>query len=117
MKNLFIFCISVMAFSNTLSAHYAKNYLNSIDSTESPSPDYQVRVNGTERFVYQARVSAMPVNVWPGVKRPLQQTEIAAFCSFTSQPGNKVSIISSAKIQNLVIRPLSLEIHPVVKGN
>ena len=118
MKNLFIFCISVFVLMNRLSAHpAAKNYLNTNDSTELPSSDYKVKVNGTERFVYMARVSAMPVNVWPGVKRPLQQTEIAAFCSFTSQPGNKVTVISAAKIENVIIRPLSLGIQPVVKGN
>jgi hypothetical protein len=117
MKNLFIFSISVMALSNGLSAHpAAKNYLNAGDSTELPSPDYKVTVNGTNRLVYQARVSAMPVNVWPGVKRPLQQTEIAAFCSFTSQPGNRVTVLSFSKIENVIIRPLSLGIHPVVKG-
>jgi hypothetical protein len=118
MKSLVVFCISVVVLSTGLSAHpAAENYLNAGDSTELPSADYKVKVNGTEMFVYKARVSAMPVNVWPGVKRPLQQTEIAAFCSFTSQSGNSITVVSSAKIENVIIRPLSLGIHPVIKGN
>ena len=40
-------------------------------------------VDGKPAFVYQARVSRLPVNqIWPGYQRPLNQTEIASFAYF-----------------------------------
>jgi hypothetical protein len=41
------------------------------------SQDYTLTVNGHPMFVHQARVSSHPLNqVWPGYRRPLEQTEL-----------------------------------------
>ncbi len=83
---------------------------------EKPSSDYQVFTDNREQFVYNARVSAMPVNVWPGVKRPLQQTEIAAFCSFDSDQRNLI-IKPAVKITDVVIRPLAMHVKYTIVNN
>lgn len=84
---------------------------------EAASVDYKVKLNNKTLFVYQARVSAMPVNVWPGINRPLEQTEIASFCYFDIKKETTITIQSTALINNVVIRPLSFKIRPVIRGN
>ena len=84
---------------------------------EPQSDDFSVRVNGLEAFVYQARVSAMPVNqVWPGYQRPLDQTELASFAYFDTTGPVQVEIISRKPIENVTIRPLSYGIQASVTG-
>ena len=82
---------------------------------EEASPDFKVKVDGKEVFVYRARVSAYPENqVWPGYQRPVEQTEQASFCYFDADQPVTVEIESQTKINRLVIRPLSKDIHPTV---
>ena len=84
---------------------------------EPQSDDFSVRVNGLEAFVYQARVSAMPVNqVWPGYQRPLDQTELASFAYFDTTGPVQVEIISRKPIENVTIRPRSYGIQASVTG-
>ena len=84
---------------------------------EPVSTDYKVKVNNSNVFVYQARVSGMPVNVWPGIVRPLEQTEIAAFCSFDIKKEVTITVHSNIPVDNVIIRPLSLNIKPIINGN
>lgn len=85
---------------------------------EKPSLDFTVKVNNQPVFVYQARVSAFPVNqVWPGYQRPIDQTEIASFTYFDFSGKVKVEITSTRDIKSVDIRPQSLKIKPDVKGN
>ena len=50
---------------------------------EPASRDFSLVVEDQEVFVYQARVSAWPINqVWPGYQRPMDQTEMASFAYF-----------------------------------
>lgn len=86
---------------------------------EPESSDFTVKVGGKEVFLYQARVSAYPENQhWPGYQRPLEQTELASFCSFDADGTVEVEIESKKKnIDNVIIRPLSKNIRPVIDGN
>ncbi len=71
---------------------------------------YTVRVNGQEVPVYQARVSAVPLNWrWPGYQRPGYQTELAGFCIWDMNGPVNVEVIphNVATIKQLVIRPQS----------
>ncbi|HEY4937231.1 MAG TPA: glycosyl hydrolase family 28 protein, partial [Puia sp.] len=95
------------------------SFLRSIQDTaaEKSSYDYRVQVNGQEKFVYRARVSAMPVDVSQALNRPLEQTEIAAFCYFEVDHEKTITVKSAADIKTVVIRPLSMHIKPVIRGN
>ena len=85
---------------------------------EEASSDFRVNVDGKEVFVSTARVSAYPENqIWPGYQRPVEQTEQASFCYFDTNQAVKVEIESKKKIDKIVIRPLSKNIHPVIDGN
>ena len=86
---------------------------------EEASSDFTVKVDGKEVFVYRARVSAFPENqVWPGYQRPVEQTELASFCSFDADKAVNVEIESKTKkIDQLVIRPLSKNIRPTIDGD
>lgn len=82
------------------------------------SADFAVSANNKTLFVYQARVSAVPINqVWPGYQRPLGQTELASFCYFDTDEETTIKIKSARKINSVVIRPLSYGIEPEVEGN
>jgi len=84
---------------------------------EEISPDFKVKVEGKDIFVYRARVSAYPENqVWPGYQRPKEQTELASFCYFDTDNPVTVEIISKEIIDRLIIRPLSKNIQPAVDG-
>jgi hypothetical protein len=84
---------------------------------ESASDDFSVRIDGQPVFVYQARVSAMPVNqVWPGYQRPLDQTELASFAYFDTTSPVQVEITSRKLINSVTIRPLSYGIQASVSG-
>ena len=83
-----------------------------------PSPDFTLKVNGEAVFVYPARVSAIPLNqVWPGHQRPLDQTEIASFAYFDFSGKASLEITSLKAIQQVVVRPKSYGIQPVILGN
>jgi hypothetical protein len=85
---------------------------------EPVSADFSVSVNNKPLFVYQARVSAMPVNqVWPGYQRPLEQTELASFCYFDADEEVEIEIESTKEVNNVAIRPLSSGIQPAIEGN
>ena len=84
---------------------------------EPASTDYKVELNNNNLFVYQARVSAMAVNVWPCTVRPIEQSEIASFCSFDIEKEVTIKVYSKTKIKTVIIRPQSLNIKPVVNGN
>jgi hypothetical protein len=59
----------------------------------------------------------MPYNtLWPGRQRPLDQTEIASFVSFETDEPVTVRLESKKPFSELVIRPLSEKIVPVVNG-
>ena len=52
-----------------------------------------VTVNGIPVKTTAARVSAMPYNTpWPGMQRPLDQTELAPVLSFSSDETVTVSV-------------------------
>ncbi len=85
---------------------------------EPLSKDYSVKINGRILPVHQARVSAAPINqVWPGYQRPIEQSELASYCSFDTDETVTVSVTSTVKVKDVVIRPLSYNIKPIVKGN
>ena len=84
---------------------------------EPVSTQYSVELNNKNLFVYQARVSGIAANVWPCTVRPIEQSEIASFCSFEVDKAVNIKIQSKTKIENLVIRPLSLKIKATVTGN
>jgi hypothetical protein len=83
-----------------------------------PAPDFTLKVNGEPVFVYPARVSAVPLNqMWPGHQRPLDQTEIASFAYFDFSGKASIDITSARAIQQVVVRPKSFGILPLVAGN
>jgi hypothetical protein len=58
--------------------------------------------------VHAARVSAMPINtVWPGVQRPLWQTETAGFASIGSDGPATFQADFDRDVGELLVRPLS----------
>lgn len=76
---------------------------------------YTVRVNGQEVPVYQARVSAVPLNWrWPGYQRPRYQTEMAGFCYWDMEGPVTVEVIPhlAGTIEEVLIRPQSYGIEP-----
>ena len=86
--------------------------------TETSSKDYKVKAQGKEVFIYNARVSAYPINVWPGINRPLEQTELASFGYFDINGETNILIEKlNDTIHDVIIRPLSLKIKPLIKGN
>jgi hypothetical protein len=82
------------------------------------SQDFSLKVNGETVFVYTARVSAVPLNqMWPGHQRPLEQTEIASFAYFDFSGKASLEITSVKAVQQVVVRPMSFGIQPVVTGS
>lgn len=96
----------------------SKTILYTAPETEPKSGDFEMLVDGKPAFVYQARVSRLPVNqVWPGYQRPVSQTEIASFAYFDMKGKAEITIVSGRKIDSLVIRPKEYGIVPKVEGN
>ncbi len=96
----------------------SKTVLYSAPETELKSSDFTMLVDGKPAFVYQARVSRLPVNqVWPGYQRPVSQTEIASFAYFDMEGTAEITITSERKIETLDIRPKEYGIIPKVEGN
>jgi hypothetical protein len=89
-----------------------------LPAEEDASADYSLKVNDREVFVYQARVSAYPINqVWPGYQRPKDQTELASFSYFDCDGPVSVELISNRPVKQVTIRPLSYGIIPEIDGN
>jgi hypothetical protein len=85
---------------------------------ESASDDFAVYIDGQPLFVYQARVSAVPLNqIWPGYQRPLDQTELASFACWDMGRPVSVEVVSRRPVDSVETRPLSLQISPVLNGN
>ncbi|MCL5270201.1 MAG: endopolygalacturonase, partial [bacterium] len=85
---------------------------------EKPCDLYTLKVNGQPVFVYQARVSAKPLNkMWTGEQRPLDQTELAGFATWDMAGPVEVEVVSSRPAGEVIIRPLRLGIKPEVSGN
>jgi hypothetical protein len=81
---------------------------------------YTVRVNGQDVPVYQARVSAVPLNWrWPGYQRPLYQTEFAGFCSWDMEGPVTVEVTAHhvGQIDQVVIRPQSYGIESNIRDH
>jgi hypothetical protein len=96
----------------------SKTILYTAPEAELKSNDFEILVGGKPAFVYQARVSRLPVNqIWPGYQRPLSQTEIASFAYFDMKGKAEITIISDKKIESLDIRPKEYGIVPTVEGN
>lgn len=83
-----------------------------------PAHDFALKVDGSPVFVYPTRVSAGPINqVWPGYQRPYDQTELASFAYFDMDQPVIVEVTSTRPVSEVVVRPLSLGIQPVVQGS
>jgi hypothetical protein len=116
-KKLIIILLSI--FSTSIMYSKGTNVITyPAPEGETPSLDYNIKVNDKQVFVYQARVSAMPVNqVWPGYQRPQEQTEIASFAYFDFSGQVSIEMTSNKEIKSVDIRPKSYGINPVIKGN
>ncbi len=78
--------------------------------------DYTVKINGLTVETDTARVSAMPFNRrWPGHQRPLDQTELVDFVSFTYTEKLEFEITPQRPFKSVDIRPASLGIAPEIK--
>jgi len=81
------------------------------------SAGYQVKVNGNEAALNQARVSACPYNRrWPGHQRTKDQTEIIDFLSMEAEGPVDMEIEAPEPFERVVIRPLGLGIEPEIEG-
>ena len=91
--------------------------ITNIPAGESTCQDFLVKLNGMEAQCYAARVSAIPFNrTWPGQQRPLDQTEIAPFLTFTMDSPVCVELEAQRTFEEVVIRPLSAHITPKTQG-
>lgn len=86
---------------------------------EKLSDDFIVELNEEVTFnPYEARVSAMPYNTtWPGMQRPIDQTEFASFFSFKMDEEIRVHLKSKKEFSEVEIRPLSKNIKARIDGN
>ncbi|MDR1155623.1 MAG: hypothetical protein LBL04_13030 [Bacteroidales bacterium] len=104
-----------------INAFYKNNHsavLYPAPEGEAVSEDFKVQINGQPLFVYQARVSAIPVNGGvPPFHRPLAQTELSSFGYFDAGETVNVEITSHIDVRDVVIRPLSKNIRPDIRGN
>jgi hypothetical protein len=95
----------------------SKTILYTAPEQEKKSDDFEMSVDGKPAFVYQARVSRLPINqIWPGYQRPVSQTEIASFSYFDMKGNAEISIHSKEDIKTLDIRPKEYGIVPTVEG-
>lgn len=86
---------------------------------------YRVFLGGKEIPVFFCRVSAVPYNTsWPGMQRPVDQTEEAAFVCLTAEGGLSLDIDLSNELfeepldeeDDVVVRPLSSGAKAFVTG-
>ncbi len=77
----------------------------------------RVTVNGIPARTPAARVSAMPYNTpWPGMQRPLDQTELAPVLSFSSDEAVTVTVTYENAPAEVLVRPLSKGVVASVEG-
>jgi hypothetical protein len=109
---LFLVCFLMAACSLR-----SKTILYPAPDQEKKSDDFEMFVDGKPAFVYQARVSRLPVNqIWPGYQRPKSQTEIASFAYFDLKGTAEIRINSNEEIKTLDIRPKEYAIEPTIEG-
>ncbi len=69
---------------------------------------YDAYVNGIKADLYEARVSAMPLNrPWPGQERPIGQSEMAAILLIAMTSPAEITLTAKTRIDDITIRPLS----------
>ena len=81
---------------------------------------FAVRADGRPLKMNPARVSAYPYNmVWHGRQRPIDQTEIAWFCTFdmTTPVQVEVEVLDGSAMNDVAIRPVEYGIRFRVDGN
>ena len=91
----------------------------------APIPDgepvyegYTVTVDGIPAALYQARVSAIPLNrPWPGHQRPIEQSELASVLTFDMTAPVDLTLTASGAITDAVVRPLSKGVGITWEGN
>ena len=77
---------------------------------------YKVYIDNELTELQSARVSRYPINRhWPGFQRSLDQTKETAFLSFNIKDKKTVRIECDFYIKNIIVRPLSLNIKPIVE--
>ncbi len=114
MKNCLL---SIACLLLAISCQRSKIVLYDAPGQEQKSDNFEMLVDGKPVFVYQARVSRLPVNqIWPGYQRPLNQTEIASFAYFDLNGKTEITINSTQEIKTLDIRPKEYGIEPTVEG-
>lgn len=85
---------------------------------EKKSDDFKVEWENKNIDVYSCDVSAYPFNrVWPGKQRSFDQTERASFVSFGSDGEVTLEIKPKNEFGEVVVRPLSKKIVPVIGEN
>ena len=114
-KTLISICFCIFTISSSFCNNGVRLY--PAPESEQTSKDFKVSINKQSLFVYQARVSAMPINHAGGIIRPLEQTELVSFGYFDASGKVNVVIESNIPVQNIVIRPLSKKIKPDIQGN
>jgi len=109
--------LSIACLLLVISCQRSKIVLYDAPGQEQKSDNFEILVDGKPVFVYQARVSRLPVNqIWPGYQRPLNQTEIASFAYFDLNVKTAIIINSTQEIKTLDIRPKEYGIEPTVEG-
>lgn len=84
-------------------------------ATELTYCGYSIKINNAPVPTNTARVSAMPMNRrWPGHQRSLDQTELINFLSLETDEPLSFEITPQEKFDDVVIRPLSLNIKPTI---
>ena len=77
---------------------------------------YRVYIDNELAELQPAMVSRYPINRnWPGHQRSLDQTKETAFLSFNIKDKKTVRIECDFDIKNIIVRPLSLNIKPIVE--
>ncbi len=115
MKNLLLLFGCLLMASCGLRS---KTVIYPAPAEERKSDDFEMLVGGKPVFVYQARVSRLPVNqIWPGYQRPVSQTEIASFAYFDMKGEQEIVIRSAKAINSVTIRPKEYNLVPEVEGN
>ncbi len=91
--------------------------ITNVPDSEKTSELFTAKVNGVPVKTCFARVSAMPLNcVWPGHQRVLNQTEEAAFISFSMNETVDIELTAAKDFNEVVIRPLSKNVVPQIDG-
>ena len=105
---------AMLLFAAFQFAAFAEVKLHNAPKGENQSESFTLKVNGKRVFVYECTVSKYPINqVWPGYQRPIEQTEKASFAYWDmDEDGADIEITTNVNCRSVVIRPLSLGIHP-----